>query len=40
MSKIKRAVFEQIENSEDLEEVEIIWLGQSKGEEKQEKQST
>lgn len=40
MSKIKRAVFEQIENSEDLEEVEIIWLGQKKGEEKQEKQTT
>lgn len=40
MSKIKRAIFEQLENSEDLEEVEIVWLGQKKADEEPQRQTT
>ena len=39
MSKIKRAIFEQLEDNEDLEEVEIKWQGQKKADEKQPKQT-
>lgn len=38
MSKVKQAIWDQIENGTDIEEVK--WPEQSKGEEKQEKQTT